>query len=175
MTLETMGKDTMAAVSHHAPTLLTFPFVGGAPRTIPELKACEAYACWRKICCPPHGGRVCVYTCFSTGSPSRCIRTFSNLSAEGRIRTFSRGQQGDHSSAANEDSCGTSVKQIGTPICVPASDQVVMFTTNLLCIVSTCCFPCRLHQDWSAVDCNRPTHQPIHPASSSGGDQPYSV
>ena len=31
-----------------------------------------------------------------------------------------RGQQGIHSSAANEDSCGHSVKQIGTPICVPA-------------------------------------------------------
>ena len=33
---------------------------------------------------------------------------------------ISRGQQGIHSSAANEDSCGLSVKQIGTPICVPA-------------------------------------------------------
>ena len=31
-----------------------------------------------------------------------------------------RGQQGVHSSAANEDSCGYSVMQIGTPICVPA-------------------------------------------------------
>ena len=34
--------------------------------------------------------------------------------------TFCRGQQGVHSFAANEDSCGYSVKQIGTPICVPA-------------------------------------------------------
>ena len=37
-----------------------------------------------------------------------------------RKRKRSRGQQGVHSSAANEDSCGYSVKQIGTPICVPA-------------------------------------------------------
>ena len=31
----------------------------------------------------------------------------------------SRGQQGVHSSAANEDSYGYSVKQVGTPIRVP--------------------------------------------------------
>ena len=35
--------------------------------------------------------------------------------------TLSRGQQGVHSSAANEDSCEYSVKQIETSICVPAS------------------------------------------------------
>ena len=34
--------------------------------------------------------------------------------------TSSRGQQGVHSSAANEDSCECSVKQIETSICVPA-------------------------------------------------------
>ena len=34
--------------------------------------------------------------------------------------TSSRGQQGVHSSAANEDSCEYSVKQIETSICVPA-------------------------------------------------------
>ena len=32
-----------------------------------------------------------------------------------------RGQQGVHSSAANEDSCEYSVKQIETSICVPVS------------------------------------------------------
>ena len=37
-----------------------------------------------------------------------------------------RGQQGVHSSAANEDSCGYSVKQIGTPICVPAFENLSM-------------------------------------------------
>ena len=35
-----------------------------------------------------------------------------------------RGQQGIHSSAANADSCGHSAKQIGTPICVPASNTM---------------------------------------------------
>ena len=38
-----------------------------------------------------------------------------------RRKTSGRGQQGDHSSAANEDSCDSSVKQIETSICVPAS------------------------------------------------------
>ena len=33
---------------------------------------------------------------------------------------FCRGQKAVHSSAANEDSCGYSVMQIGAPICVPA-------------------------------------------------------
>ena len=35
-----------------------------------------------------------------------------------------RGQQGVHSSAANEDGCGYSVKQSGTPDCVPALYRV---------------------------------------------------
>ena len=38
-----------------------------------------------------------------------------------RRKTSGTGQQGDHSSAANEDSCDSSVKQIETSICVPAS------------------------------------------------------
>ena len=37
-----------------------------------------------------------------------------------------RGQQGVRSSAVNEDSCGYSVVQIGTPICVPAFENLSM-------------------------------------------------
>ena len=36
------------------------------------------------------------------------------------VLQFRRGQQGVHSSAVNEDGCGYSVKQIGTPVCEPA-------------------------------------------------------
>ena len=36
------------------------------------------------------------------------------------------GQQGVHSSAANEDSSGYSVRQIGVPICVPAIENLSM-------------------------------------------------
>ena len=43
----------------------------------------------------------------------------------------SRGQQGIHSSAANEDSCGHSVKQIGTPICVPAERTFAQAVTPI--------------------------------------------
>ena len=41
-----------------------------------------------------------------------------------------QGQQGIHSSAANEDSCGHSVKQIGTPICVPAKQLLFTLSTS---------------------------------------------
>ena len=52
-----------------------------------------------------------------------------------------RGQQGIHSSAANEDSCGHSVKQIGTPICVPA--LIASCDTNflLVCFHGPCMIP----------------------------------
>ena len=43
-------------------------------------------------------------------------------------------QQGIHSSAANEDSCGHSVKQIGTPICVPAGKKLLSKLSNPLCL-----------------------------------------
>ena len=55
----------------------------------------------------PPSGTVCVCV-------KPCFEGFSEL------KRYRRGQQGIHSSAANEDSCGHSVKQIGTPICVPA-------------------------------------------------------
>ena len=53
-------------------------------------------------------------------------------------RFTGRGQQGIHSSAANEDSCGHSVKQIGTPICVPA--LIASCDTNfpLVCFHGPC-------------------------------------
>ena len=57
---EDMVRGTMVAVSHRAPTLLTFPSVGRVPRAIPEPKVSEAPEGWTKIHCLPHGGRVCV-------------------------------------------------------------------------------------------------------------------
>ena len=43
-----------------------------------------------------------------------------------------RGQHGIHSSAANDDSCGHSVKQIGTTICVPARKLLITLSNSLL-------------------------------------------
>ena len=60
-----------------------------------------------------HRPAVCVNPC----SKGCCFSSFLNFT--------SRGQQGIHSSAANEDSCGLSLKQIGTPICVPARKLLI--------------------------------------------------
>ena len=65
---------------------------------------------------------ICVFLCVCVSHP---VSKGFPLAPTYHI---SRGQQGIHSSAANEDSCGHSVKQIGTPICVPAR----FFTSCLL-------------------------------------------
>ena len=50
-----------------------------------------------------------------------CASTSVPKSFKLHLTHSSRGQQGVHSFAANEDSCRYSVKRIGAPICVPAN------------------------------------------------------
>ena len=51
-----------------------------------------------------------------------------------------QGQQGIHRFAANENGCGYSVKQVGTPICVPARECIAFLrarnlTSSVSCLV----------------------------------------
>ena len=73
-------------------------------------------------------GSVCVFACVFFAcvcfvSHTLFQRAFASCFMLFHVCTYkkSRGQQGVHSSAANEDSCEYSVKQIETSICVPAS------------------------------------------------------
>ena len=59
---------------------------------------------------------VCVCVCVSNPVPKGM---FIQVVMHAELKN--RGQQGVHSSAANEDSCEYSVKQIETSICVPVS------------------------------------------------------
>ena len=66
----------------------------------------------------------CALVCVSNPVPKGifilfCRRTFKQEVLHAEFKN--RGQQGVHSSAANEDSCEYSVKQIETSICVPVS------------------------------------------------------
>ena len=63
------------------------------------------------------------------------------------VRCQARGGRGAHSSAANEDSCGYSVKQIGTPICVPAINSCDMFKPLLTPFFDGRC--CLTRNEWS--------------------------
>ena len=76
---------------------------------------------------------VCVSTPVSKGT-SLATSTTCAREPEVLYSTLRRGQQGIHSSAANEDSCGHSVKQIGTPICVPAI--FLIYTKELMHLVA---------------------------------------
>ena len=59
---------------------------------------------------------VCVCVCVPNPVPKGM---FTQVVMHAELKN--RGQQGVHSSAANEDSCEYSVKQIETSICVPVS------------------------------------------------------
>ena len=80
---------------------------------------------------------LCVCVCVSTPvSKGTSLATSTTCAREPEVlySTLRRGQQGIHSSAANEDSCGHSVKQIGTPICVPAI--FLIYTKELMHLVA---------------------------------------
>ena len=122
---------------------------------------------------------VCVCVCHPLGKGFTVSPTSTGIPR--------RGQQGIHSSAANEERCGHSVKQIGTPICVPAK-KLLITLSNFLFLFSmvvhdtpTNHFPsaafscralsrvCRCAQPFVATSSIDRTHHPaVEPFLSSG-------